>query len=114
MYFASLQPGESTGKVPAGIPRGVPAVLHKKSAFPIAAQFTDSAKNEVRYVIERTCSGPGIATVATCDMMPPKQGLGTTIHDPLAPELPRYPFYRLTVRIDGPQNTVSFVQAMLR
>ena len=47
-------------------------------------------------------------------MMPPKQGFGTTIHDAAPPDLPRVPFYRLTIRIDGPQNTVSFAQAMLR
>ena len=111
-YYATLQAGESTGTVPAGIPRGIPAILHKKSGK--AKQFKDSAENEVRYVIERTCNAAGAATVTNCDMLPPKQGLGTTIHDPTAPELPRYPFYRVTIRVDGPQNTVSFVQAMLR
>jgi hypothetical protein len=110
-YFATFQAGESTGTVPAGIPRGIPALLHKKSSK--ASQKTLSA-NEVRYVIERTCNAVGPATVTNCDMLPPKQGLGTTIHDPMAPELPRYPFYRVTIRVDGPQNTVSFVQAMLR
>ena len=115
-YYAALQPGESTGTVPAGIPKGVPALLHKKVTHPLGnMDAVDTiSKNEVRYVIERVCNAAGVATVANCDMMPPKQGFGTTIHDAAPPDLPRVPFYRLTIRIDGPQNTVSFAQAMLR
>lgn len=118
-YYAMLQPGESTGTVPVGIPRGIPAALHTKSAYfnvmGLGNQNPgDAAKNEVRYVIERVCNATGDATVTICDMMPPKQGFGTTIHDAAPPDLPRVPFYRLTIRIDGPQNTVSFAQAMLR
>jgi type IV pilus assembly protein PilX len=114
-YWATLQPGESTGTVPAGIPRGIPAMLHKKVTSPLGNQApADKSLNEVRWVIERVCNAAGVATVTNCDMMPPKQGFGTTIHDMPYPDLPRVPFYRLTVRIDGPQNTVSFAQAMLR
>jgi hypothetical protein len=49
-------------------------------------------------------------------MIAPKQSPGATINDPSAAILIQQPFYRVTVRVDGPQgtNTVSFVQAMLR
>ena len=68
---------------------------------------------EIRYVIERMCSAPGAPTLASCDMLPPKVNSGTTIGD-AALTLPSVPFYRVTIRVDGPQNTASFLQAMLK
>jgi hypothetical protein len=77
--------------------------------------YPDTDKNfEVRYMIERTCIAPGVATVGNCDMMPPKQSSGTTTGDDAPPTLPQIPFYRLTVRVDGPKNTTAFLQAMVR
>ena len=107
---------------------GVPQPLQTKAA---AAALTrsqaDGAGNTVTYVIERMCyltdpSGTPLPAIPPdksaantwCDMMPPKQSPGTTINDPMAALLSAQPFYRVTVRVDGPQNTVSFAQAMLR
>jgi hypothetical protein len=47
-------------------------------------------------------------------MMPPKQSPGTTVGDAAQPVLAQIPFYRVTVRVDGPRNTTTFLQAMLR
>lgn len=111
-YFAWLQPGADA--------RGVPVKLQKKANFTLPRiLYPDTAKDfEVRYVIERMCVAAGPATVGNCDMMAPKQGAGTTIGvspggKPLPPP-PQIPFYRLTVRVDGPKNTTAFLQAMLR
>jgi type IV pilus assembly protein PilX len=96
--------------------RGVPGLLQKKSAFDGAGlQTLHDAKThtDVRYVIERMCAGPGAPTVGNCDLLPPKINPGTTIGD-TSIVLSNVPFYRVTVRVDGPQNTASFVQAMLR
>jgi type IV pilus assembly protein PilX len=76
----------------------------------------------VTYVIERMCNPNAVtipadhsAAASWCDMLSPKPASGDTINDPNSgSQLPTYPFYRVTVRVDGPQNTVSFVQAMLR
>jgi hypothetical protein len=68
----------------------------------------------VRYMIERMCVAPGPAKASNCDMMPPKQNPGTTVHDESTATLTPIPFYRVTIRVDGPQNTASFLQAMLR
>lgn len=107
-YFASRQPGEDA--------RGVPVQLQKKGNFTLPkVLYPDADKNfEVRYVIERTCIAAGTATVGNCDMMAPKQSSGTTTGDEAPPTLPQIPFYRLTVRVDGPKNTTAFLQAMLR
>ncbi|MEO8486779.1 MAG: hypothetical protein ABI585_10630 [Betaproteobacteria bacterium] len=74
----------------------------------------DPAGNTIRYVIERMCLDEGPATAANCDMSPPKKSEATTAMELTKPELIRVPFYRLTVRVDGPNNTTTFAQAMLR
>jgi Tfp pilus assembly protein PilX len=106
-YFASRQAGEDA--------RGVPAKLQKHStATALPKKFVDlSTGTEVAYVIERMCLASGPATTSNCDLVPPKQNPGDTIGDP-ALKLPSLPFYRITVRVDGPKNTASYVQAMLK
>jgi Tfp pilus assembly protein PilX len=101
--------------------RGIPLQLQTKSAWTLPKQLdaTDNtnasvAPTTVRYVIERMCIDVGPAKAGICDMMPPKQNPGTTVHDDSVATLNPIPFYRVTVRVDGPQNTASFLQAMLR
>jgi Tfp pilus assembly protein PilX len=111
-YYATRQNGEDA--------RGIPDVLTTKTKASTLARVLDAGYgNEVRYVVERMCA-PGIPVtpsraelVKYCDMLPPKPS-GTTSMETDKIELPRIPLYRLTVRVDGPRNTVSFVQAMLR
>jgi Tfp pilus assembly protein PilX len=111
-YYATRQNGEDT--------RGIPEVLTTKTKASTLARVLDAGYgNEVRYVVERMCA-PGIPVtpsraelVKYCDMLPPKPS-GTTSMETDKIELPRIPLYRLTVRVDGPRNTVSFLQAMLR
>lgn len=111
-YYATRQNGED--------PRGIPEVLTTKTkASALARVLNGGYGNEVRYVVERMCA-PGIPVtpsradlVKHCDMLPPKPS-GTTTMETDKIELPRIPLYRLTVRVDGPRNTVSFLQAMLR
>ena len=111
-YFATRQANEDA--------RGVPDVLTTKAkADTLARKLDGGYGNEVRYVIERMCAA-GIPdppsrsdVVQYCDMLPPKPS-GTTTMETDKIELPRIPLYRLTVRVDGPRNTVSFLQVMLR
>jgi hypothetical protein len=96
--------------------RGVPAVLQKKStALTLAKKFdAPDSDTHVTYLIERMCLEAGKdATPGNCDLVPPKGSPGDTIGDPGAAGV-NIPFYRVTVRVDGPKNTASFVQAMLR
>jgi|SRR5437870_6943390 len=107
-YFASRQAGEV---------QGVPAVLQKKTtALALSKHFSDPNGMEVAYVIERMCLAAGPATNGNCDLVPPKQNPGETINLPYGTplKLPSVPFYRVTIRVDGPKNTTSFVQAMLK
>jgi hypothetical protein len=101
---------------------GIPQPLQtKSSARALKVQFKDQADNDITYVIERMCNPNAAAipvdnkaTSAWCDMMPPKQAPGTTSNDPPLFAAATLPYYRVTVRIDGPKNTTSFVQSTLR
>ena len=99
--------------------RGVPAVLQKSttaSALPKqfdAHETATAANTHVTYLIERMCIAVGQATPGNCDLVPPKGNPGDTLGDTNFGGT-SIPFYRVTVRVDGPQNTTSFVQAMLR
>lgn len=93
---------------------GIPSELQKQKNFTLKRTLKDDAGNEIRYVIERMCVQAGPPLVDNCDLMPPKQTPGQTTNKENAVQLSRVPFYRVTVRVDGPQNTVSFVQAVLR
>ena len=96
---------------------GVPYDLQGKTPGNYPGTFlkmSDAAGNTIRYVIERMCLDEGPATAANCDMSPPKKSEATTAMELVKPDLLRVPFYRLTVRVDGPNNTTTFSQAMLR
>lgn len=65
--------------------------------------------NTVRYVIQRMCSVPGSPSPADCFSPPPsgnKQG-------PNTPPLVAQIYYRITVRVDGPRNAVSYIQSIV-
>jgi type IV pilus assembly protein PilX len=107
-YYATKQAGEDS--------RGIPAQLQKKTSFSLARVLKPDGGNEVRYVIERMCFKEEVAAITHCDMTLPAEGRGTTIEPgkDLSGALVQIPFYRLTVRVDGPRNTASFAQVMLR
>ena len=73
-------------------------------------------QNTVRYVIERMCRATGTATAANC-LMGTAIASGNSLSGKTDPELGASvnyslsPMYRITTRVDGPKNTVSYVQA---
>lgn len=76
----------------------------------------DASGNTVRYVIQRMCSAVGEPSEATCLLGAPTVGAGSAaVKD--APNagavLPtsQSPVYRITARVVGVKNTISFVQA---
>ena len=56
--------------------------------------------------------------IQACDTMVPKVVDGRHHDGTLQPgkicDVPPQPLYRVTVRVDGPANTVTYAQAMLR
>lgn len=83
-----------------------------------AGTALDSTGNHVYYLIQRMCSIPGSinAPAQSCTTIS-QNGLGSTQS---APEYSSYGlavtnevYYRVTSRVDGPKNTVSYVQAVI-
>ena len=62
------------------------------------------------YVIERMCTIPGVALPANCIVNGRAQAGGTQPNDKPGQLFP--PLYRITARVTGPRNTVSYVQAI--
>lgn len=84
---------------------------------------TDTAGNEVRYVIQRMCTfeGPSSGTAASCVKTATASAgggtgstQGTAAYDVGALSPTQVIYYRATVRVLGPRNTLSYVQAILR
>jgi Tfp pilus assembly protein PilX len=105
---------------PAEDARGVPAVLQKKTTASTLTKKFDAKDSgtlvtdtHVTYLIERMCLAAGPATTGNCDLVGPKGNPGDTIGDANFGG-GGVPYYRVTVRVDGPKNTASFVQAMLK
>jgi type IV pilus assembly protein PilX len=72
---------------------------------------TDSAGNTVSYIIERMCN-PG--SPPTCSVSPTKTNEGRCVTANCAQPPPiNKTYYRITSRIVGPRNTVSYTQAIV-
>lgn len=75
---------------------------------------TDDAGNTTCYVVERMCLATGPAVRSNCNLATGNFGAdaGTEHYTGLVRAGDAY--YRVTVRVEGPRNTVSYAQAMLR
>ena len=77
---------------------------------------TDAAGNQVSYVIHRLCEGTGDPSGGNCIRATGASSSstgtkGAVSYGGYAISVPTGAFYRITVRVTGPRNTVSFVQA---
>lgn len=81
----------------------------------------DAAGNEAAYVIHRMCNGTGVLNGSTCAT---EDGLLTGSSQGSARQMTTYQpgtwtaaatrgYYRITVRVAGPRNTISYVQAFV-
>ncbi len=103
-YYASRAPGEDG--------RGIPPALQQIADYPAAAGLLEAeGALTIRHVVERLCIAPGPATPDNCTMSPPSVAAALGSPDPGEP--PRSPYYRVTVRVDGPGGATAFSQAML-
>ncbi|MCK6406424.1 MAG: hypothetical protein L6Q60_10455 [Rhodocyclaceae bacterium] len=78
---------------------------------------TDASGNRVSYHVQRLCltTGDPLSDPTGCASAERKSPLEG---NPLNPNAPKYKklsqyYYRITVRVTGPRNTVSFVQAIV-
>ena len=120
-YYACVQDAAG-GCLPASSPiPEIPTVLTTKTKFagaglnPLLVPI-DKADNESYYVIERMCANAGPAVGSNCNLTPEGGALGadagTQHYEGLV--RPGGAFYRVTVRVEGPRNTVAYAQAILK
>jgi len=115
-YFACVQDAAG-GCLPANAPiPEIPTVLKTKAAAAglIAVVPVDGASNKSYYVIERMCANAGAAIGSNCNLSSLALGAdaGTQHYEGLVRTGDA--FYRVTVRVDGPRNTVAYAQAILQ
>jgi type IV pilus assembly protein PilX len=119
-YFACVQAAAGGACIAANskIPE-VPAVLASTAAFTTAGLNAglipaDAAGNSSYYVIERMCLNPGDALGNNCNLSSSAFGAdpGTEHYEGLI--RPGNAYFRVTVMVTGPRNTVAYAQAMLQ
>ncbi len=86
------------------------------SGRPPVQMVADAAGNTVSYVIDRLCNNPGAKTGgASCVASPvvtSTTGNAEESND-VGLNAPSVVYYRITVRVAGPRNTVSHVQSVI-
>ena len=118
-YYACVR-GTAGGCLAAGtaIPK-IPDLLKSSSGCAGAGLTTalvanDAAGNKSCFVIERMCLATGPAVGSNCNLSTASFGAdpGTIHYTGLV--RPGDAYYRVTVRVEGPRNAVTYAQAMLR
>ena len=74
----------------------------------------DDAGNRSCYVIERMCLAPGAAVASNCNLATGAFGADPGTEHYIGLIRPGDAFYRVTVRVEGPRNTVTYAQAVLK
>lgn len=118
-YFACVQ-ATAGGCLPANAPiPEIPDALTTPTKIAAAGLNTglvpvDAASNKSYYVIERMCANTGPALGSNCNLSSGAFGAdaGTQHYEGLV--RPGDAYYRVTVRVEGPRNTVAYAQAILK
>lgn len=76
---------------------------------------TDAAGNTVSYVIHRLCNAAGAPAYPGCSSSPTDatQAGNSQVGGTVALASNRQVYYRITARVTGPRNTLSFVQVVV-
>lgn len=80
----------------------------------VNALARDANGNQVSYAIQRLCSNEGAPADANCDASPVARGSQNgSKSNTRQVQAPSAVYYRITVRVQGPRNATSFVQAVV-
>lgn len=102
-YYPAIQPTDA---------RGVPTAINWGAVPPVTPAI--SPDYAVQYVIDRLCQGPAPVTdiAGNCYSVSPVAS-GSKNANAITFSSSQTVYYRVTVRVSGPRNTVSMVQAVL-
>ena len=123
-YFASLQDpgaGQSWDDYwkatldPHPLSRPVTSASISGKVWTLPTDPTDpSSGNTVSYVIHRMCKDTGEPATAQCTVSPSSSDAGNSKAALSIPvQHAGQVYYRITTRVDGPHNTVSFIQTVV-
>ena len=90
------------------------------SANSMLATADDGTGNQVRYIVQRLCEKPNLASnnpAQRCaDSMGAGQGAskGGVGYPGPGPSIVANPFYRISTQVIGPKNTVSYIQVVIQ
>lgn len=74
----------------------------------------DANGNQVSFAIHRLCNALGAPTGANCDASPEaRTARNGSMSNTRQPQPPSAVYYRITVRVQGPRNATSFIQAVV-
>jgi hypothetical protein len=115
-YFACVQAAGGGCLPPNGPIPEIPTVLTTSALARTLTRVVpdDGANNVGYYVIERMCANVGPAVGSNCNLSATSLGsdAGTQHYEGLVRTGGAY--FRVTVRVEGPRNTVAYAQAILR
>jgi type IV pilus assembly protein PilX len=115
-YYASVTRNAdgSIPELPAPLQEPFSASAFAAAGLSSSLLAADSGGNKSYYVIERMCLNPGPAVGSNCNLSSSAFGAdpGTQHYQGLI--RPGDAYYRVTIRVEGPRNTVSYAQAMLK
>ncbi|MCE4537627.1 hypothetical protein LXT12_10230 [Pelomonas sp. P7] len=94
--------------------QGIPTALLNDAAFAAVGSAPDISVDvmrvKIRYVIDRMATTAGPCTPSTCTMAN-QQVFGGASNEAPKPSPPAQAIFRMTLKVTGPRNTVSFFQS---
>ena len=96
--------------------QGIPAALLNNDSFASVGMATNDIRVNgmgitIRYVIDRMATTAGPCTPSTCTMAN-QQVFGGASNEAPKPSPPVQPIFRMTLKVSGPRNTVSYFQSI--
>lgn len=98
---------------------GIPAALQTQTNTGVFVSPQDAAGNTARIVVERMCNAANVCLTPAGALRRANENDSPNLTGELyvlslgaVGAVPRF-YYRVTVRVDGPKNTVSYGQAMI-
>jgi type IV pilus assembly protein PilX len=124
-YFATVQATDSRGVPTALLNLSTFDTAHSSNCFWATPDWATtrtactstppaSSMGQVRYLIDRQCTVAGPYNEETCNTAGDGGSMPGGSEDSLHTGVESSPAYRVTVRVDGPKNTVSFSQVVFR
>jgi hypothetical protein len=74
----------------------------------------DSGGNRSYYMVERMCLNPGLPLAPNCNLSSAAFGADPGTEHYFGLIRPGDAYYRITIRVEGPRNTVTYAQAILQ